>query len=37
MESARAVSNQTVKGLSVGDQDDMFRLVARMVENLKGG
>ena len=36
MESARAVSNQTVKGLSVGDQDDMFRLVARMVENLKG-
>ena len=36
MESARAVSNQTVKGLSVGDQDDMFRLVARMVDNLKG-
>jgi len=36
MESARAVSNQTVKGLSVSDQDDMFRLVARMVENLKG-
>jgi DNA-binding MarR family transcriptional regulator len=35
MESARAVSNQTVKGLSVSDQDDMFRLVARMVENLK--
>src|SRR3954470_14890186 len=32
MESARAVSNQTVAGLSVGDQDDMFRLVARMVE-----
>lgn len=36
MESARAVSNQTVKGLSVSDQDDMFRLVARMVDNLKG-
>ena len=35
MESARAVSNQTVNGLSMADQDDMFRLVARMVENLK--
>jgi DNA-binding MarR family transcriptional regulator len=35
MECARAVSNQAVKGLSAGDQDDMFRLVARMVENLK--
>ena len=35
MESARAVSNQTVKGLSAGDQDDMFRLIARMVDNLK--
>jgi MarR family transcriptional regulator for hemolysin len=35
MEGARAVSNQTVKGLSASDQDDMFRLVARMVENLK--
>ena len=35
MESARAVSNQTVKGLSAGDQEDMFSLVARMVENLK--
>ena len=36
MESARAVSNQTVKGLAASDQDDMFRLVARMVDNLKG-
>ncbi len=35
MESARAVSNQTVKGLSVTDQGNMFSLVARMVENLK--
>ena len=35
MEAARAVSNRTVAGLSAGDQDDMFRLVARMVENLK--
>ena len=35
MESARAVSIQAVKSLSAGDQDDMFRLVARMVENLK--
>ena len=35
MESARAVSNQTVKGLSAADQDDMFRLVACMVDNLK--
>ena len=35
MEGARSVSNQTVKGLSASDQDDMFRLVARMVENLK--
>lgn len=35
MEGARAVSNQTVKSLSASDQDDMFRLVARMVENLK--
>lgn len=35
MERARAVSNQTVEGLSVADQDDMFRLVARMVDNLK--
>ena len=37
MEQARAVSNQTVKGLSMADQDDMFRLVARMVDNLKDG
>lgn len=36
MEGARAVSGQTVKGLTAADQDDMFRLVARMVENLKG-
>jgi len=36
MESARAVSNQTVKGLTAADQDDMFSLVARMVDNLKG-
>lgn len=35
MEAARAVSNRTVSRLSVGEQDDMFRLVARMVENLK--
>ncbi len=35
MEAARAVSNRTVTGLSAGEQDDMFRLVARMVENLK--
>ena len=35
MERARAVSNQTVEGLTVADQDDMFRLVARMVDNLK--
>jgi len=35
MESARAVSNRAVAGLSAGDQDDMFRLLARMVENLK--
>ena len=35
MDTARAVSNQTVKGLSAADQDDMFRLVARMVDNLK--
>jgi DNA-binding MarR family transcriptional regulator len=35
MESARAVSNQAVKGLSAADQDDMFRLMARMVDNLK--
>jgi DNA-binding MarR family transcriptional regulator len=35
MESARAVSNQTVAGLTAADQDDMFRLLARMVENLK--
>lgn len=35
MEAARAVSNQTVARLSAGEQDEMFRLVARMVENLK--
>lgn len=35
MEAARAVSNRTVARLSAGEQDDMFRLVARMVENLK--
>jgi len=35
MEAARAVSNRTVSKLSAGEQDEMFRLVARMVENLK--
>ena len=35
MEAARAVSNRTVTRLSASEQDDMFRLVARMVENLK--
>jgi DNA-binding MarR family transcriptional regulator len=35
MEAARAVSNRTVAKLTAGEQDDMFRLVARMVENLK--
>ena len=35
MEAARAVSNRTVSRLSAGEQDDMFRLVGRMVENLK--
>ncbi|MCC6913525.1 MAG: MarR family transcriptional regulator [Rhodospirillaceae bacterium] len=35
MEAARAVSNRTVTRMSAGEQDDMFRLVARMVENLK--
>jgi MarR family transcriptional regulator for hemolysin len=35
MEAARAVSNRTVAKLSAGEQDDMFRLLARMVENLK--
>lgn len=35
MEAARAVSNRTVAHLSAGEQDDMFRLVARMVDNLK--
>ncbi len=35
MEAARAVSNRTVARMSAGEQDDMFRLVARMVENLK--
>lgn len=35
MEAARAVSNRAVAKLSAGEQDDMFRLVARMVENLK--
>jgi DNA-binding MarR family transcriptional regulator len=35
MEAARAVSNRTVGKLTAGEQDDMFRLVARMVENLK--
>jgi len=35
MEAARAVSNRTVTKLSAGEQDDMFRLLARMVENLK--
>ncbi len=35
MEAARAVSNRTVARLSAAEQDDMFRLVARMVENLK--
>ncbi|MCA0202317.1 MAG: MarR family transcriptional regulator [Proteobacteria bacterium] len=35
MEAARAVSNRTVARMSASEQDDMFRLVARMVENLK--
>lgn len=35
MEAARAVSNRTVSRLSAGEQDEMFRLLARMVENLK--
>jgi DNA-binding MarR family transcriptional regulator len=35
MESSRAVSNPAVAGLSAADQDDMFRLVARMIDNLK--
>ena len=35
MEAARAVSNRTVAGLTASEQDDMFRLVARMVDNLK--
>jgi DNA-binding MarR family transcriptional regulator len=35
MEAARAVSNRTVSRLTASEQDDMFRLVARMVENLK--
>lgn len=35
MEAARAVSNRTVGRLTASEQDDMFRLVARMVENLK--
>ena len=35
MEAARAVSNRTVSRLSAGEQDDMFSLVGRMVENLK--
>lgn len=35
MEAARAVSNRTVSRLTAGEQDDMFRLVGRMVENLK--
>jgi DNA-binding MarR family transcriptional regulator len=35
MEAARAVSNRTVSRLSASEQDDMFRLVGRMVENLK--
>ncbi len=35
MEAARAVSNRTVARMTASEQDDMFRLVARMVENLK--
>lgn len=35
MEAARAVSNRAVAHLGAGEQDDMFRLVGRMVENLK--
>ncbi len=35
MEAARAVSNRTVTRMSASEQDEMFRLVARMVENLK--
>lgn len=35
MEAARAVSNRAVSRLSAGEQDEMFRLLARMVENLK--
>jgi DNA-binding MarR family transcriptional regulator len=35
MEAARAVSNRTVSKLTAGEQDEMFRLVARMVDNLK--
>ncbi len=35
MENARAVAGRAVQRLSPADQDDMFRLLARMVENLR--
>jgi DNA-binding MarR family transcriptional regulator len=35
MENARAVAGRAVARLSAADQDDMFRLLARMVENLR--
>jgi DNA-binding MarR family transcriptional regulator len=35
MERARAVSARAVTKLTAADQDDMFRLLARMVENLR--
>lgn len=35
MENARAVAGRAVARLSPADQDDMFRLLARMVENLR--
>lgn len=35
MENARAVAGRAVQRLSPADQDDMFRLLSRMVENLR--
>lgn len=35
MENARAVASRAVQRLSPADQDDMFRLLGRMVENLR--
>lgn len=35
MENARAVAGRAVQRLSPADQDDMFRLLGRMVENLR--